>query len=138
MTVGQKKLHIEDKSLIRAMASMGGGVASSGGPCGALLGGVAFLGSVLGKEEPETKDNPVMWKSCFEFYKRFEDEVAVKWGSVNCRDITGVDWKKRDQVKNFYKGKGRITCAENTGKAAMILGEIMEKYLNQSEYHRLV
>ncbi|MBW1887665.1 MAG: C_GCAxxG_C_C family protein, partial [Deltaproteobacteria bacterium] len=55
--MGQKKLGKEDPGLIRAMASMGGGIASTGGPCGAMLGAVAFLGNILGKDEPDKKDD---------------------------------------------------------------------------------
>jgi C_GCAxxG_C_C family probable redox protein len=127
--VGQKRLGIKDESLIRAMAPMGGGIASSGGPCGALIGAIAFLGSVMGKDVPQKWDDPKMWKACWDFYKRFESEVVGSGGSVNCRDITGVDWRDRKQVKVFYKGGGRGRCAFNTGTAARILGEVMEKYL---------
>lgn len=119
--------------MIRAVATLGGGIASSGGPCGALTGAVVFLGSLLGKATPEQRDNPKMWKSCRELYSRFLSEVARPWGSVDCRDITGIDWTVQDQVKDFYKGEGRIICADNTAKTAFILGEILEKYhLNKS------
>ena len=111
------------------MTAMAGGIAASGGACGALTGAVAFLGSVLGRDEPEKKDDPLMWKACYKFYGRFEKEVAGTWGSVNCRDIAGVDWKDRDQTIAFYKGEGAVQCVNNTGKAARILGEVLEKYL---------
>jgi len=131
--VGQKKFGKEDPGLIRAMASMGGGIASTGGPCGAILGGVAFLGYLLGRDEPEKKDDPNMWKTCLKFYKRFEDEVAKEYGGINCRDIAGVDWSDREQAKAFFKGEGGAQCVRNTGKAALILGEVIEKYLDNKD-----
>ena len=118
------------------MAAMGGGIASSGGPCGALIGAVAFMGSLLGKQEPQVKDNPVMWRACYTIYKRFETEIAAKYDSVNCKDIAGVDWKDREQTKNFYKGKGRYICADNTGMTARILGEVLEKYIKYRPSHK--
>jgi C_GCAxxG_C_C family probable redox protein len=127
--VGQKKLGIEDLGLLKAMASMGGGIASSGGPCGALIGGIALLGSLFGRDTPENPDHPAMWKAGSALYRRFETEVAGHWGSVNCRDITGVDWRDRDQTRAFYRGEGRFQCAENTGKTARILGELLDKYM---------
>jgi C_GCAxxG_C_C family probable redox protein len=133
MAVGQKKLGMEDARLVRAMTPMAGGMAASGGPCGALIGGQAFLGTVLGRDDPEAKDDPVMWKACFEFYKRFESEVIGTSGSIHCRDITGVDWSDREQARAFYKGDGAMRCANNTGKAAQILGEVIEKYLNSAK-----
>ncbi len=115
------------------MSPMAGGLAASGGPCGALIGAFVLLGTLFGKDEPEKEDNPLMWKSSWEFRKRFEKEVVAKWGSINCLDITGVDWKDRDQMKAFYEGEGAIQCADNTGKAAGILGELLEKYLAKVE-----
>jgi C_GCAxxG_C_C family probable redox protein len=122
---------MKDQNLVRAMTAMAGGMAARGGPCGSLTGAIAFLGSLLGRDEPEEKDNPVLWKACQELYKRFESEVTEKWGSVNCRDITGVDWRDLEQARAFYKGEGLIQCADNTGKAARILGEMLEKYMNE-------
>ena len=128
--MGQKKLGQKDNALVRAMTPMAGGIAARGGPCGALTGGQALLGSILGRDEPEAKDDPIMWKACFEFYSRFETEVVETEG-INCRDIAGVDWSDRDQARAFYKGEGAIRCANYTGKAAQILGEILEKYVNK-------
>jgi C_GCAxxG_C_C family probable redox protein len=113
--------------LVRAMASMGGGIAFSGGPCGALTGAVVFIGSLFGKDEPGEKDSPLMHKACDLFYRRFENEVAKGFDSINCRDMTGVDWKDPVQVNAFRKGNGRIMCASYTGKAARILGEVLEE-----------
>ena len=111
------------------MTAMGGGIAAKGGPCGALTGGAALLGSILGRDEPGEKDDPALWKACHVFYKRFESEIAEKYGGVNCMDIAGVDWGDREALKAYYKGDGVKTCIENTGKAASILGEVIEKYL---------
>ena len=103
---------------------------SSGGVCGALSGGIALLGSVLGNDDPEKKDDPLMWKACREFYARFERVVTNDSGGVNCRDITGIDdWTDRDKRRAFYKGGGVVKCRGNTGKAARILGEVLEKHL---------
>jgi C_GCAxxG_C_C family probable redox protein len=128
--VGQKRLGVNDPALVKSMNAFGGGMVSSGGACGALAGGIALLGSVLGKDNPEEKDDPLMWKACREFYARFEREVSNHSGSVNCRDITGIDdWTDRKQRRAFYKGEGLLECRRNTGKAARILGEVIEKYI---------
>ena len=47
---------------------------------------------------------------------------------MNCRDIAGVDWKDPEQTRAFYKGEAKFTCADDTGKTARILGEVLEKY----------
>lgn len=110
------------------MTAMGGGIAGKGGPCGALTGGTALLGSILGRTGPGAKDDPMLWKACHVFYKRFDSEIADKHGGIDCKDIAGVDWGDREALKAFYTGDGVKTCIENTGKAAKILGEVIEKY----------
>jgi len=125
---------MKEQGLLRGMASMAGGIAYSGGACGALTGAIVFLGSLLGKDDPEKKDDPNLQKACREFYKKFQDEVMAEWGSVNCRDITGVDWKDPVQMKAFRREGGRLRCANSTGKAARILGEILEKYLGDKAF----
>lgn len=129
--MGQKKLGVNDQNLVRAMTGMAGGIAACGGPCGALTGAIASLSSLLGRDEPEKKDDPLLWKACQEFYTRFEREATGKSGSVNCRDIAGVDWSDQEQARAYYKGEGVIQCINNTGKAARILGEVLEKYLDE-------
>lgn len=102
-------LGMNDQKLVRAMTGLAGGLVSRGGPCGALTGGVALLGSVLGNDDPDKKDDPLLWKACHELYSRFEREVTNKSGSVNCRDITGIDdWTDRKQRRareNREKGE---------------------------------
>ena len=121
---------MNDPELVKSMTAMGGGIVSSGGTCGALTGGVALLGSVMGRDDPDKKDDPLLWKACREYYARFEHEVTHESGSVQCRDITGVDdWTDKKQRRAFYKGEAIVRCRNNTGKAARILGEMLEKYV---------
>lgn len=133
MAVGQKKLAIDNKYLLRAMTSMGGGIAARGGMCGAVVGGISFLGSVLGRNTPEIKDDPLLWQACHRFYSRLENETFAHHPGMNCRDISGVtDWRDRDQKRAFYKGEGITRCEKNVGKAARILCEVIEKYIKVS------
>ena len=44
-------------------------------------------------------------------------------------DIAGIDWGDREALRAFYSGDGVKTCINNTGKAARILGEVIEKYI---------
>ncbi len=134
LCVGLKKLGIEDKNLVKSQASMGGGIASTGGPCGAFTGGVVCIGRVFGRITPEDPDDRRMWKASYEFYKRFQQEIGKEaGGSVHCGDLARVDWKNREQVAAHYGGPGRARCAGFTGKAAAILGEVLEKYVTEED-----
>ena len=132
MAVGQKKMGINDKRLLRAMTSMGGGVAASGGICGAVVGGIAFLGGVLGRDTPEAKDDPILWKACHTYYHRLEKQTLAQHPGMNCRDISGVtDWRDRDQKRGFYRGEGIVRCENSVGKAARILCEVIDRYIKE-------
>ena len=125
--MGQKKLDIEDSRAVQGMAALGGGIASTGGTCGVIVGAVLCLGMVYGKETPEQKDDPAMWKTGRSFHKRFLRDVTE--GQINCSEITGVNWTDKEQIKAFVKGEGRVRCAGYTGSGARILGEILERYV---------
>jgi C_GCAxxG_C_C family probable redox protein len=113
--------------LIKAVGALGGGIASSGKVCGILTGGVVFLSSLYGKETPEGRDHPRMWRLTYKLNKKFE-ELAREYGGVDCRDIARVDWKDREAVKSFYSDPAgrRSICRRLVGETARALGEILE------------
>ncbi len=124
--MGQKKLDIQDTRSVQGMAAMGGGIASTGGTCGVIIGAAFCVGMLYGKENPEEGENPDLWRTSRSFYKRFLQEVTS--GRVHCSEITGVDWSDKDQIKAFLKGEGRVRCAGYTGQGARILGEVLQRY----------
>jgi C_GCAxxG_C_C family probable redox protein len=126
--VGQEKMDQQNETLISAVGAFGGGVASSGRVCGCLTGGIALLSSLYGKDRPEGKDHPRMWRLSYKLTKRFED-LTREYGGVDCRDIARVDWKDREAVKAFYSGSDsrRRICVKLVGDTAGILGEILEQ-----------
>ena len=118
----------QDETLIKAMGALGGGVASTGRVCGCLTGGVAFLSSLYGRDRPEGKDHPRMWRWGYKLSKRFED-LTKEYGGVDCRDIARVNWSDREAVKTFYFGADgrRRFCKKLVGDTACALGEILEE-----------
>ena len=117
-----------DESAVKAVGAFGGGIASSGSVCGILLGGVAMISSMYSRGNLDEKENPRMWGLSKKFLKKFE-ELAEPYGGMNCRDITGVDWKNRDAVKEYYSNpeSNRKICIKLVGEAACILGELLEQ-----------
>ena len=118
----------QDETLIKAVGAFGGGVASSGRVCGCLTGGIALLSSLYGKDRPEGKDHPRMWRLSYKLTKRFED-LTREYGGVDCRDIARVDWKDKEAVKVFYSGPDgrRRLCQKLVGETAYALGEILDQ-----------
>lgn len=127
--MGQGKLDITNESLIKAVGAFGGGVASTGGTCGALLGGVALISSLYARGNLNEKDDPRMWRMSYKFAKRFEN-IAEKYGGTNCREIARVNWSDKEAAFEFHANPGsrRMICAELVGELAYALGEIIEKH----------
>jgi C_GCAxxG_C_C family probable redox protein len=126
--VCQEKTDMVDESAVKAVGAFGGGIASSGSVCGILLGGVAMVSSMYSRGNLDEKENPRIWALSSKFLKKFE-ELTESYGSMDCRDIAGVDWKNRDEVKEYYSNpdsKRRI-CIKLVGDAAFILGELLER-----------
>jgi C_GCAxxG_C_C family probable redox protein len=128
LAVGQEKVNKLDESVVKAMGSFGGGIASSGRVCGALLGGVAFISSLYSRGNLDEKEDPRMWLLSFKLIKRFE-ELTKPFGGVNCQDIAQLNWKDREATKNFYGNpeSRRRHCIKLVGDTAFALGEILEQ-----------
>jgi C_GCAxxG_C_C family probable redox protein len=126
--VCQEKTGLVDEAVIKAVGAFGGGIASSGGVCGILLGGIAMISSIYSRGSLAEKENPRIWGAGNKFLKKFE-ELSSPYGSMNCRDIAGVDWKDRAAVKEYYNNpeSRRKICVELVGEAAFILGELLEQ-----------
>ena len=116
-----------DESAVKAVGAFGGGIASSGGVCGILLGGIAMISSMYSRGNLDEKENPRIWALSSKFLKKFE-ELAEPYGGMDCRDIARVDWKNRDAVKEYYSNpeSNRKICIKLVGEAAYILGELLE------------
>ena len=75
----------ENPELIEAVRGLCGGFAWSGGPCGALSGGVCFL-SLLGRGLDISEREELV----AEFHRWFAGRTA-QFGGEDCNDITGGD-----------------------------------------------
>jgi len=126
--VGQEKMNRVNEEVVKAMGAFGGGVASTGRVCGALLGGVAFISSLYSRGNLEEKEDPRMWRLSYKLAKRFE-ELTLPFGGINCSNIAQVNWSDRDQTKDFYNNpQSRYRhCLQLVEDTACALGEILDQ-----------
>lgn len=117
-----------DEKVIKAMGAFGGGIASTGRVCGALLGGIAFISSLYSRGRVDEQDDPRMWRLSYKLAKKFE-ELTREHGGINCRDIARLDWKDKEATRNFYENPDsrRQYCIRLVGDTAYALGEILDK-----------
>ena len=112
--------------MIKAMGPFGAGLAATGEVCGNVVGALAVFGLIFSRSREEEKENPLMWRYSQEFLGRFREEIGR--GSILCRDIVGVDWKDKNQVRNFHASEKYRKCLRVTGETAKIVGEMLEQY----------
>jgi C_GCAxxG_C_C family probable redox protein len=128
LAAGQEKVERVDEEVVKAMGAFGGGIASSGNVCGALIGGIALISSIYSRGNVEGKEDPQMWHLSRKLFKKFE-ELTASFGGVECSKIAQVNWFDGQEVKEFYKNpeSRRKHCMEIVGKTAYMLGEILEQ-----------
>ena len=126
--MGQEKINMVDETAVRTVGAFGGGIASSGSVCGILLGGVAMISTMYSRGSLDEKENPRIWALSSKFLRKFE-ELTEPYGGINCRDIAGVDWKNKEEAKDYYSNpdSSRKICIRLVGEAAYILGELLEQ-----------
>ncbi len=107
------------------MTPFGGGLGGQGEVCGAVVGGLAAIGLLLGRDKVGEEDDMKMWTYSREILKRFKKEIAG--GSILCRDIAQTNWADPAQVKEFGQGEKILKCKTLTGKTAEVIGELIER-----------
>ena len=128
MAVGQEKMNCKNEAVIKAVGAFGGGIASTGRVCGALLGGVALISSLYSRGNLEEKEHPRMYRLSYKLSKKFE-ELTQPHGGVNCSDIARVNWSNKEQTKEFYNNADsrRRFCLQVVGDTAYALGELLDQ-----------
>ena len=70
------------------------------GPCGAVSGGIAAIGVIMGGQEKlKSIETPTVYTKAQKFAQRFE----AKFGAVSCKDICGYDLGKPENIKAYVK-----------------------------------
>ena len=70
------------------------------GPCGAVSGGIAAIGVIMGGQEKlKSVETPLVYTKAQKFASKFEGN----YGSVCCKDICGYDLGKPENIKEYVK-----------------------------------
>jgi ribosomal protein S18 len=91
------------------------------------VGGLAAVGLKFSRGREEEKEDPKMWAYAHELFDRFGAEIVKDHGKISCWEIVHVDWKDRNQVKNFYSGDKRLECRRIVGETAKLVGKLLER-----------
>jgi len=125
-------LGVSDPKTIQASDAMAGGTSlTTEGTCGALVGGLLAIGSVVGRTyEDFTAGNRK--RRVFQYSKKLYDKFANEYGSIKCKDIHlklfGRTFNLLDpkDYAEFEKAGGHVDkCPVVSGKTAKWTAEIL-------------
>ena len=98
------------------------GIARTGGMCGAVSGAVMAIGLVMGRSHQKQPVNECFMK-IQELIKIFND----RFGSINCRELTGCDLGMEEGQQYFKENNVREKCLDFTSSAAGIVMTLIKE-----------
>jgi C_GCAxxG_C_C family probable redox protein len=119
----QELLGMEDELTFKAAGFLSAGVAICQKTCGALLGGQMVLGMKYGRSRLEEGPAPLFEK--LEYAQKLVSNFERKFGSTECRDISGIDFSDKEAFDEWRAGPGREKSSQIVGKTARLVAEIL-------------
>ncbi|MFQ5860047.1 MAG: C-GCAxxG-C-C family protein [Dehalococcoidia bacterium] len=145
-----------DPRFLAATRSLGRGIGGSGNLCGAVVAGVLALGlrgqskdsGSLGDEGPPLgvrtvrpkndwldvfcpePEEPALFARCRELLSRLSSQVLPLAGSLNCSDISGVEWSSATPFQlSLYRSPegGMARCVEVIATTADTVRELLDE-----------
>jgi C_GCAxxG_C_C family probable redox protein len=139
----QDVLDARNDDVFKAATGLAGGTGlTCDSGCGAYMGAVLVLGSLLGRERNKFSDPEGVRFKTHKLVRKFRDQFIREYGSVICRDIQtkvlGRYYYLPDpqEFEKFHNaGAHDIHCPEVVGKAARWMTEIVleEGLLSQDQ-----
>ena len=115
---------IESDLLPKIATGFCSGLARTGGPCGALNGGILALNLITGRSEPGGSVD-----HNYSLVRELIDQFEEKFGSTNCKILTGVDLGTEEGRLKFREKKQISNCvnyAEEVTRMVLSLTESEE------------
>jgi len=107
--VAQEYLGEVDERITRMATVLPGGTTLRGGTCGILLGALGAVGLKYGSVIREERSLPS--KLGLRVHDFFRDLTLEKYGTTDCRDISGCDFTKPEEAKAYIGSKAQDRCA---------------------------
>jgi len=100
-------LDVDPKLIPRIGTGIGAGVSLNGLLCGSVSSVAIAIGVKYGRNNPE--ENPqLVWEKVDKYVAEFKE----KFGYVNCRQLTGLNLKTEEGLKEYFKRVHDYACVE--------------------------
>jgi C_GCAxxG_C_C family probable redox protein len=112
-----------DSNLIPKIGTgIGAGVSLNGLLCGSISSVALAIGIKYGRTSPEESPQPI-WEMVDKYMSEFRD----KFGYVNCRQLTGLNLKTKEGLKEYFARVHDYACVERLKFAVEKAVEILQK-----------
>ncbi|RLC70760.1 MAG: hypothetical protein DRI26_06480 [Chloroflexi bacterium] len=112
-----------DSELIPKMGTaIGAGVSLNGLLCGSISGVAMMIGIKYGRSSPEENPQPV-WDMTDKYVAAFKE----RFGAVNCRQLTRLNLKTEEGLKEYFARVHDYECTERLKFAVERAVEILQK-----------
>jgi C_GCAxxG_C_C family probable redox protein len=114
---------LDQEAALRIAAAFGGGLARSGGPCGAMSGALMVIGlqhGMVSADLPQAKEHT------YQIAQEFVEQFRAANGAVDCRDLLGHDMstpEERQVIKEA--GLTKAICPTLVQSATEILDKML-------------
>lgn len=112
-----------DAALIPGIGTaIGAGVSLNGLLCGSVSGVAMAIGLRYGRKTPE--ESPALaWSVMDDYVAAFKERFRY----VNCRQLTGLNLKTKEGLKEYFERVHDYECAERLKFAVAIAAELLRK-----------
>jgi C_GCAxxG_C_C family probable redox protein len=100
-------LNVDSSIIPKIGTGIGAGVSLNGLLCGSVSSVVMAIGIKYGRTRPEESPEPV-WNMVGKYVAEFKE----KFGHVNCGDLTGLDLKTKEGLKEYYTRVHDYACVD--------------------------
>jgi C_GCAxxG_C_C family probable redox protein len=101
---------------------IGAGVSLNGLLCGSVSSVAIAIGIKYGRTSPEENPQPI-----WEMVDNYVSEFRNKFGYVNCRQLTGLNLKTKEGLKEYFARVHDYACVERLKFAVEKALEILQK-----------
>jgi C_GCAxxG_C_C family probable redox protein len=100
-------LEIDSELIPKIATAIGAGVSLNGFLCGSISGVAMAIGLKFGRSSKE--ESP---QAAWEMMNRYVSAFKDRFKAVNCRQLTGLDLKTKEGLKEYFDRVHDYACAE--------------------------
>jgi C_GCAxxG_C_C family probable redox protein len=118
-------MDLDEREAAKIASAFGGGMARSGGTCGAVTGAFMTLGLKYGSSRPQDKEEK---EKSYEIAREFVRRFTARNGTALCRDLLGCDISTHAGYERAKEqGLFDTVCTKLVKDAVEILEDMLSK-----------